>query len=241
MGATLVQRLAMAALVDVVPVSMVEDVLHRCERTGQRVRSLPPWVTCYHVLAAAMDPSAGYDEVTALLWATLPAATGRGLARQLPSRGAVTRARARLGVEPFEVLLGELLRAARGERNTSRVYLQKLHYGTAFGWLVRDAGTGALLGCELDPGAAPELVESVGATAVVLCPPHDGSSEELRQRLAATVTVAVGAMPVRHAVDSAPLRGRSAAAAKQEIMARACVLAAQEAASRRVRLSHVTG
>jgi hypothetical protein len=225
-----VRRLALAALVEVLPVGIVEAALTSCGRTGQRVRTLPPWVTTYHVLVAAMDPSAGYDDVTTLLWSTLPAATGRRLAKEAPSRGAVTRARARLGIDPLEILLAELLAAITAVGPTTEVYLQKLRVAATDLWWICDAGTGALRGCVLDSAAVPGLLESAGVTGVVQCPPHDEPSQDLLERLGATAAVTVGEMPARFANPWARLRGRSPDALRQEILARACVQIAQELA-----------
>jgi Insertion element 4 transposase N-terminal len=222
-------RLALAALVSVLPPAEVDAALDRCGRVAQRVRTLPPWVTTYHVLASAIFPAAGYEQVTALLWSSLPAATGRGLARQLPSRGAVTRARARLGVEPFEVLLAELLAGPDAEH----VYLQKLQTSSTGLWWVCDAGTGALRGCALrtDDHATPlRLVEEAKARAVVVCPPYDDASRALLEHLAASVAVSVGEMPVGFISPWVNPRVRSAGAWAQDALAQACVSVAQERA-----------
>ncbi|CAN5710583.1 hypothetical protein BH10ACT9_BH10ACT9_56220 [soil metagenome] len=228
-GDELAGRLALASLVSVLSPSAVDAALQRCGRVAQRVRTLPPWVTTYHVLASAVFPAAGYEEVTALLWSSLQAATGRGLARQLPSRGAVTRARARLGVEPFEVLLADMLAGHDAEH----VYLQKVQTSSTGLWWICDAGTGALRGCALraDDHAAPlRLVGEAKARAVVVCPPYDHASRALLELLASSVTVSVGEMPVGFVSPWANPRVRSAGAWAQDALARACVSVAQERA-----------
>ncbi|WP_197378503.1 transposase domain-containing protein [Mycolicibacterium mengxianglii] len=235
-GTAAVDRLALAALVHALPMSAVEAALCASGRVAQRVRTLPPWVTTYHVLASAMYPSAGYDEVTALLWSTLPAAAGRGLAQQPPSRGAVTRARLRLGVEPFESLLEQQLREVTAGNPVDRVYLQRVTHSGGGLWWICDTDTGAVRGCDLrgdDDAAAARLVARVRAKAVVVCPPYDEWSRRVLERLGAALPVEVGELPARFAGPWSSLRARSGAASAQDAMARACVRVALETALKR--------
>jgi Insertion element 4 transposase N-terminal len=229
-----VDRLALAALVGVLPTAMVDTALQDSGRVAERVRTLPPWVTAYHVLASAMYPSASYGEVTDLLWSTLPAATGRRLARQVPSKGAVTRARARLGAEPLQLLLARLL---GNQAPSTAVYLHKAESGPSAGlWWICDVDTGGLRGCDVrgdEIGAAAELVETAGAHHVAVCPPHgDRSWEllELLERLGRSATVTVVDLPPAFEAPWAGLRARTPAAWQQEALARACVQAALGAA-----------
>ncbi|MDY6996018.1 MAG: transposase domain-containing protein [Actinomycetota bacterium] len=233
MHISVAERLALAALVAAVPADLVDAALDRADHAAQRVRSLPPRVTVYHLLASALYPSKGYDEVTALVWSVLPAATGRGLSRQLPSRGAITRARQRLGCRPLQALLAEQLSTAVRGTPPSRVYLDKFDAGPdAQLWWLCDAVTEELRGCRLggDIGTAAELVAGAGPDAVVLCAPQDVPTGALLDLLGRTVPVSRGELPGRVTVPWADLRARTPAAWRQDALARACVRAGAETA-----------
>ena len=222
-----VDRLALAALVRALPVHSVDAALESCGRVARRVRALPPWVTTYHVLASAMYRSIGYDEVTALLWSALPAVTGRGLARQPPTRGAVTRARVRLGSEPLAALLDQQIGAA-DEAPVDRVYLQKVPLASSDSlWWLCAAGTGVLHGCELsdddDAAAVMRLIERVRPRAVVVCPPYESSVLGVLERSALPLAVTVGELPDQFAELWSTPGSRSPRASAQEALARACV------------------
>jgi hypothetical protein len=228
-------RLALAALVHVLPAATVDDVLCACDQAAERVRALPPWVTTYHVLGSAMCPSATYDEVTELLWSTLPAATGRGLSRQSPTTGAVTRARSRLGVQPLAILLTRLVDAVAQERGNDAIYLHRFAEGEMPPlWWTSDVGTAGVRGCDLrgdDIDAAVDLVRASAADRVILCAP--GTDEfSLRDRLAPEVSVESGRLPGWVDIPWLGLRARTHRGWKQGALARACISVAVEAALR---------
>lgn len=227
-------RLALAALVGVVPVSTVEEVLGVCGRAAERVRALPPWVTTYHVLCSALWPSATYDDVTALLWSALPAATGGSLARQMPTTSAITRARARLGEQPLAVLLERTVPSAPVAADDA-VYLHRfVTEGLPSLWWISDAHTGRLRGCDVhgdDIDAAVRLLRRSGATRVVVCAPA-ASDPALADGLAAVVAVEGGALPAWIDMPWVGLRARTHGAWRQLVLARACVSVAVETALR---------
>jgi hypothetical protein len=226
-------RLALAALVNVLPAAAVDEALCACGRTAQRVRSLPPWVTTYHVLCSAMSPSATYDEVTELLWSALPAATGRGLAHQLPTTGAVTRARSRLGVQPLALLLARLVAGVAPGHRSNTIYLHRFADGKMPPlWWISDVETAGLRGCDLrgdDVDAAVDLVRSSEADQVILCATGtDGHS--LRDRLAGEVAVENGSLPEVVDIPWLGVRARTHRGWQQGALARACISVAVEAA-----------
>ena len=231
---TTLDRFALCALVSAVPPPMVEDALRTVGVAAERVRSLPPWVTAYHVLGSAMCPRAGYDDVTDLVWTTLPAATGRDLSRQRPTRGAITRARSRLGSEPLRSLLSRLVQAASVSESPNYVYLHRFQaVGTPGLWWIADPDTGALRGCDVcDDGldTAAALLRSAQVTrAAVDLPAEVGW--RLQQRVGSDVRI-VTARPT--VVDEAPwrnLRARTSATWQQEALALACVGVALDRAS----------
>ena len=230
-------RLALAALVGAVPVRAIDDVVRDCGHDAERVRTLPPWVTAYHVLAAAMSPAATYDEVTELLWSTLAEVTGRGLARRPPSAGAITRARVRLGCAPLALLLERLVSAARPDDATNGIYLQRVHIppSSSLWWICAAAG-GGLRGCDLrgeDIDAAVDLVERSQASRVVVCPPSGVEGGELLARLgkaAAERQIEVGELPSGYHAPWTRFRGRTPLAWDQEALAQAVIAVALEAA-----------
>jgi hypothetical protein len=225
------EQLALAALVSVLPVVAIDEALRACGQVAERVRTLPPWVTVYHVLASAMCPSAGYDQVTRLLWTTLPAATGRGLASRQPTAGAITRARARLGTRPLAELLGLLAPPAPG----SAVNLHRFDPpGMPALWWITDSGTGSLRGCDprgAELGLAAELVRAAGAHHVSCAPGVDPVA--LQARLGLGIKVAADLAATDRSMPWHELRARTPGGWQQDVLARACVSVAVEAALRR--------
>lgn len=229
-------RLALSALVSAIPAGMVDDVLRAGGVAAGRVRSLPPWVTTYHLLGSAMWPLAGYDEVTELLWTTLPAVTGRRLARQRPTRGAITRARSRLGADPLASLLRRTVLAVSADDEQNRWELHRFEASGGRGlWWIADPDTGALRGCDVRGAGldhAVALVRSVPAESVshvtVRLPAAQRAA--LQARLGPQVRVEAGASPGVDAALWLGLRARTRAGWEQEALARACVSVALEAA-----------
>jgi hypothetical protein len=226
-------HLALSALVAAVPTGLVDEVLEATGAVAERVRTLPPWVTTYHVLASAMCPSAGYDEVTELLWTTLPAAVGRELSRQRPTRGAITRARSRLGTEPLALLLRRMVRAVAGDDALTAVDLHRFQSPGSPGlWWITAPGTGLLRGCDVrgnDLGGAEAMLRSNLVTHVT-ANLSTAESAALQQRLGSGVRVVAAR---RQATAEAPwlgLRSRTRGAWEQDALARACVSAALERA-----------
>jgi Insertion element 4 transposase N-terminal len=231
---SLTQRLALAALVDAVPVSTVDEVLSACGRAAERVRTLPPWVTTYHVLASALCPSSGYEDVTRLLWSTLPRATGRALARQQPTAGAITRARARLGTEPLELVLQRLLDRSRDTQEDAVHLLRFDSYRGRSLWWASSSDTGAIRAVDLrgdDPAAAVDLVRRAGATRVTLCPTGPTACwQRVVEGLRGVAETRVGRLPGQLEVPWTGLRVRTDLAWGQAVLARAGVAVALEVA-----------
>ena len=228
---SLAHRLALAALVDAVPVSTVDEVLTACGRVAERVRTLPPWVTTYHVLTSALFPSASYEDVTELLWMTLPRATGRALARQRPTAGAITRARDRLDAEPLELVLQRLLNRVR---NPDQTAVHLLRFTSSAGrslWWSCSSDAGAIRGVDLrgdDPAAAVDLVRRTGATRVTLCPTPGW--QRVADGLRGVSEAHVGQLPGHLPVPWTDLRARTDLTWRQAVLARAGVAVALEVA-----------
>jgi hypothetical protein len=227
-------RLALCALVAAVPVALVDGTLSAAGVAAERVRILPPWVTTYHVLASAMCPSAGYDDITDLLWTTLPAATGRGLSRQRPSRSAITKARSRLGTEPLALLLRRTVHAVSDVGTGTAVDLHRYDPPGAPGlWWITAPDTGALRGCDVRGGGldiAVVLLRGASVARVTVDLPVEETAG-LQARLGPGVLVVTGPSATAAGTPWDGLRARTGAAWKQDALARACVSVALERAS----------
>jgi hypothetical protein len=83
---------------------LVDEVLLHTKKTEQRKRLLPARVVVYLVLALTLYASESYEEVTRRLVRGLTRLGGWRDDWQVPTDGAVSRARTRLGVQPFQEL-----------------------------------------------------------------------------------------------------------------------------------------
>ena len=96
-GERLTDRIAIGVLTSMFPPALIDEVIQRAGRVEQRHRLLPARVVVYFTLAMCLWADEGYEEVARLLVGGL-----RHMARwrgdwQVPSSGALTQARARLG------------------------------------------------------------------------------------------------------------------------------------------------
>lgn len=103
-GDRLVDRVGLGVLASQFPNALIERVIEETGKREQRSRDLPAVLMARYVLALALFPSDGYDEVMRQVkladdWL----ADGRGEVR-IPATTAITSARDRLGVEPVKML-----------------------------------------------------------------------------------------------------------------------------------------
>ncbi|MEU1286352.1 transposase domain-containing protein [Kitasatospora sp. NPDC005856] len=108
-------RIAVGLLTGAFPPELVDRVVARCGREGQRNRLMTPKVTVYFVLAMCLFPGQGYREVArtlagGLAWGRRCAAPG-----QVPSTAAISRARLKLGAGPLRELFAEVARPEPAE------------------------------------------------------------------------------------------------------------------------------
>jgi hypothetical protein len=96
-------------LTQIVPFEMVDEVLVEAGRTQQRIRSLPSRVVVYLLLAGALFPQMGWQQV----WQRLTAGLD-GLATASPTGGALAQARRRVGTGPLRRLFDLLRGPAAG-------------------------------------------------------------------------------------------------------------------------------
>lgn len=103
-------RIALGVLTRVFPAELVDEVVAETGRGEKRNRLLPARVTVYFVLAMCLFSGQAYEEVARLL------TEGLGWSRrwrgswEVPSTGAISRARARLGPEPLRALFTRVCR-----------------------------------------------------------------------------------------------------------------------------------
>src|SRR5665811_149220 len=100
----LTDRIAIGVLTSMFPPALVDEVLEATGRVEQRHRLLPARVVVYFTLAMCLWPDEGYEEVARLLVGGLEKmARWRG-AWHVPTTGALTQARARLGADALKAL-----------------------------------------------------------------------------------------------------------------------------------------
>lgn len=100
----LTDRIAVGVLTSTFPPGLVDEVLEATGRVEQRHRLLPARVVVYFVLAMCLWADQGYEEVARLLVGGLSKMARWRRSWRVPTTGALTQARARLGSEPLKVL-----------------------------------------------------------------------------------------------------------------------------------------
>lgn len=105
-GLSLVDRAAVGVLARTFPVELVDRVIDQFWRREQRVRQLPARLVFYLVLVLCLFPQESYRSVTKILLQVF----GRGgLARSVPTTAAIGNARRRLGADPVETIVRQVI------------------------------------------------------------------------------------------------------------------------------------
>src|SRR5712692_512522 len=97
-------HISLGVLTRVFPHDLVDQVVADSGKTEVRHRLLPARVVVYYVLALALFSQASYEEVMRNLVEGLSWMTGWSHAWNVPTKGALFRARRRLGPEPLQAL-----------------------------------------------------------------------------------------------------------------------------------------
>jgi hypothetical protein len=97
-------HISLGVLTRVFPPDLVDRVVAEAGRTQVRHRLLPARVVVYYVLALALFSQASYEEVMRNLIEGLSWSTGWAASWRMPSKVALSKARARLGPEPLKAL-----------------------------------------------------------------------------------------------------------------------------------------
>lgn len=100
----LTDRIAIGVLTSTFPPGLIDEVLEATGRVQKRHRLLPARVVVYFVLAMCLWADEGYEEVARLLVGGLSRMGRWRKSWRVPTTGALTQARARLGSEPLKVL-----------------------------------------------------------------------------------------------------------------------------------------
>jgi Insertion element 4 transposase N-terminal/Transposase DDE domain len=97
-------HVALGVLTRTFPPSVVDEVVRGASREQQRSRLLPARLVVYYVLALALFSQASYEEVMRNLVEGLAWESGWRNRWTVPTKGAISQARARLGSEPLSAL-----------------------------------------------------------------------------------------------------------------------------------------
>jgi hypothetical protein len=95
---------ALGVLTATFPPKLVDAVIEQAGRASRRNRLLPARLVVYYVLAMALFSSGGYEEVMRSLVEGLAWASGWRSRWTVPTKAAIFRARAKLGVAPLRLL-----------------------------------------------------------------------------------------------------------------------------------------
>jgi transposase IS4-like protein/transposase len=103
-GERLTDRIAIGVLTDLLHRDLVDEVIAESGKREQRVRLLPARVVVYFVLAMCLFYQDGYEEVMRKLVSGLRFMKTWRSTWRVPTTGAITQARVRLGEEPLQLL-----------------------------------------------------------------------------------------------------------------------------------------
>jgi hypothetical protein len=141
----LTDKVGLGVLTRVIPRDLVDEVLNTTGKNEQRKRLLPARVVVYYVLALTLFYGDAYEEVLQKLVNGLRFLRSWRSEWTVPTTGAISRARDRLGVEPLEELF-------------TRVAQPIAVVGTPGAWY-RNLRVMAIDGVVLDVPDTPENVE----------------------------------------------------------------------------------
>jgi hypothetical protein len=103
-GDRLTDRISIGVLARVVPRDVVDEVLAETRRSEQRARLLPARVVVYFTMAMCLFFDDDYEEVMRRLVGTLRWLGSWRAEWKVPTTGAISQARVRLGAAPLKLL-----------------------------------------------------------------------------------------------------------------------------------------
>ena len=122
-GGRLTDRIAIGVLTRLVPRDLVDEVLAGTGRREKRSRLLPAHVVVYFVMAMAVFRD-GYEEVTRRLTGGLAFMRAWRRDWAVPSTGAISQARERLGEAPLKVLFERVAGRSRRPGRRARGWVR---------------------------------------------------------------------------------------------------------------------
>lgn len=108
-GDRLTDLMNIGVLTNRFPLDQIHEVLQESRKASKRVRDLPAHVMMYYVIALSLYRAEGSREVLRLLLAGLQVIVGLGVELVPATKGAISRARSRLGMEPVKELYDRIV------------------------------------------------------------------------------------------------------------------------------------
>jgi hypothetical protein len=118
------QHLSMGVLALCYPLHSVQRIINDCGKASKRVRDLPAAVVAYYVIGMSLFPRVGYESVLRWLLCGLQW-LGSGVLR-LSGKGALSRARQKLGEQPMRQIFEQLVRPLK-EPELQGCYWKGMH------------------------------------------------------------------------------------------------------------------
>ena len=109
-GTRLTDHISLGVIAKTFPRTLVDDILRKHGRAGQRRRDLPPHVVVYYVVALALYMSASCREVLHCLLEGLKWLCEATMVVRVTGKSGISQARVRLGVEPLRDLHNQLVK-----------------------------------------------------------------------------------------------------------------------------------
>ncbi|MGH9920729.1 MAG: IS4 family transposase, partial [Nitrososphaerales archaeon] len=113
-GSSIPDRIALGALMRLLPPTLVDEVVAQHGRQEERKRLLPARVVVYFILAMTLFTESSYREVMRKLTEGLRERIARSASWSVPTRGSIAEARQRLGVPPIRALFDRVARPLAG-------------------------------------------------------------------------------------------------------------------------------
>ena len=161
-GIRLTDRIGIGVLTRLVDRDLVDEVLTGTGRVEQRSRSLPARVVVYYVLGLCLFFGESYEEVMRLLVDGLRFARSWRKEWKIPTTGAISQARQRLGAEPLRVLF-ERVAVPCAQQGTQGAWLRSRRLMAIDGFMLDVADTKdndsafSRLGGEKNPAPFPQV------------------------------------------------------------------------------------
>jgi hypothetical protein len=160
-GVRLTDRIGIGVLTRLVDRDVVDEVLTETGRTERRSRSLPARAVVYYVLGLCLFFGESYEEVMRLLVEGLRFAGSWRKEWKIPTTGAISQARQRLGAEPLRILF-ERIAVPCAQQGTQGSWLRSRRLMAIDGFMLSVADTKdnddafGRLGGEMNPAPFPQ-------------------------------------------------------------------------------------